>query len=287
MAVNNPYYKLALAGENKVKIISLGDWKQIKQETFDIPPGSGKVASLQFSPNGNTLIVITQSGLLYGYILSTATLISTYNDLVALLSSLTEVVILGCSSKKKGQIIKNINLPVEPNSIALGPQHLAARLGNTIKFYRWLKDKMLISGGEEVNQIQCEYTIKKVEVGDGWAAIQDDKNKIHLVEIEGKSKEKVFPVEGDRQVIQYFLTKVFLIYLDNTYRLKYYHIEDKNVIMEHKPDNPILRVFPNKNGTKLILQHQNGQVNLFFPTTESYHHLKLVTDRVDKVLWDN
>jgi hypothetical protein len=31
MAVNNPYYKLALAGENKVKIISLGDWKEIKQ----------------------------------------------------------------------------------------------------------------------------------------------------------------------------------------------------------------------------------------------------------------
>jgi WD repeat-containing protein 19 len=27
LAVNNPYYKMALAGENKVKIISLGDWK--------------------------------------------------------------------------------------------------------------------------------------------------------------------------------------------------------------------------------------------------------------------
>ena len=83
------------------------------------------------------------------------------------------------------------------------------------------------------------------------------------------------------------MTKVFLIYLDNTYKLKYYHIEDKSVVMEHKPDNPILRIFPNKNGTKLILQHQNGEVNLFFPTTESYHHLKLVTDRVDKVIWDN
>ena len=105
------------------------------------------MSSLQFSPNGSTLIVTTQSGLLYGYILSTATLISTYNDLVALLSSLTEVVILGCSSKKKGQLINNINLSFEPNSITLGPRHLAARLGNTIKFYRWLKDKMLISGG--------------------------------------------------------------------------------------------------------------------------------------------
>jgi hypothetical protein len=97
----------------------------------------------------------------------------------------------------------------------------------------------------------------------------------------------LFPAEGDRTVVQFMLTKVFLIYLDSTSRLKFYHIEDKNVIMEHKPDNPILRIFPNKNGTKLILQHQNGEVNLFFPTTESYHHLVLVTDRVDRVIWDN
>lgn len=109
------------------------------------------MASLQFSPNGTTLIITTHNGIVYGYILSTTTLISTYNDLVALLSSLTEVVILGCSSKKRGQLVNNVNLPFEPASISLGPQHLAARLGNTVKFYRWLRDKMLLSGGEEVN----------------------------------------------------------------------------------------------------------------------------------------
>lgn len=120
------------------------------------------MAALIFSPNGSTLTIVTQNGLLYGYILSTATLVSTYNELVALLSSLTEVVLLSCSSKKRGQLINNINLPFEPASIALGPCHLAARVGNTVKFYRWLRDKMLISGGEEVNEIQCEYTIKKI-----------------------------------------------------------------------------------------------------------------------------
>lgn len=155
IAVNNPYYKLAVAGENKIKIISLGDWKEIKQETIELPPGSGKVASMNFSPNGGTLTIITQSGMVYGYILSTAVLISTYNELVAMLSSLSEVVLLSCSSKKKGQLINNINLPFEPTSISLGPSHLAARLGNTVKFYRWLRDKVLISGGEEVNEIQC------------------------------------------------------------------------------------------------------------------------------------
>lgn len=110
---------------------------------------------MNFSPNGGTLTIITQSGMVYGYILSTAVLISTYNELVAMLSSLSEVVLLSCSSKKKGQLINNINLPFEPTSISLGPSHLAARLGNTVKFYRWLRDKVLISGGEEVNEIQC------------------------------------------------------------------------------------------------------------------------------------
>jgi hypothetical protein len=118
--------------------------------------------------------------------------------------------------------------------------------------------------------------------------VLSDKNKVHLDSIENKQiKERVFPVEGDKQIIQFFLTKVFLILLDNTSRLKFYHIEDKNVVMEHKPDNPILRFFSNKNGTKMILQHQNGEVNLFFPASESYHHVKLITDRIDKVIWDN
>jgi hypothetical protein len=46
-------------------------------------------------------------------------------------------------------------------------------------------------------------------------------------------------------------------------------------------------MFPNKTGTKIIFQHQNGEVNLFFSATETYHHLRLVTDRLDKALWDN
>lgn len=74
-------------------------------------------------------------------------LVSSYNELLAILSSLTEVVIMNCNSKKKGQIICSINLDFEPAAITLGPTHLAARNGNTIHYFRWLKDKMLLPGG--------------------------------------------------------------------------------------------------------------------------------------------
>lgn len=44
---------------------------------------------MSFSPDGNILTITTHNGVMYGYILSTAVLISTYNELVAMLSSLT------------------------------------------------------------------------------------------------------------------------------------------------------------------------------------------------------
>lgn len=77
--MNNPFYKLALAGENKVKIVGLNDWKEIKQEKFDLPPGCGKVSKMEFSDDGQTLLITTQSGNIYGYILSMNMQISAYN----------------------------------------------------------------------------------------------------------------------------------------------------------------------------------------------------------------
>jgi hypothetical protein len=111
MTVNNTFYKLAVAAENKVKVIGLTDWKEIKQETFDLPIGCGKVAKLEFSGDGQTLIITTHSGNLFAYILSINMQTSAWNELLAVLSSLTEVVLINCSSKKKGQVMKQFVLP--------------------------------------------------------------------------------------------------------------------------------------------------------------------------------
>ena len=73
--------------------------------------GCGKVSKMEFSNDGHTLVIATQSGMLFGYILSSAMQVSPYNELLGILSSLTEVVLMNCSSKKKGQIICNVNLP--------------------------------------------------------------------------------------------------------------------------------------------------------------------------------
>ena len=144
---------MALAGENKVKIYNLGDWKEIRQETFDLPMGCGKVSKLEFSPDGQTLMITTQSGNLFGYILSMNMQVSAYNELLAVLSSLTEIILINCSSRKKGQVMKQFYLPFEPSGITLGPCHLAVRAGNVVKFYRWTKNRSVLPDIEEVNEI--------------------------------------------------------------------------------------------------------------------------------------
>lgn len=75
-----------------------------------MPNGCGKVSKMEFSKDGSILIISTLNGMVFGYMLSTNMLVANYNELVAILGSLTEVTILACSSKKKGQPIQNINL---------------------------------------------------------------------------------------------------------------------------------------------------------------------------------
>lgn len=91
------------------------------------------------------MIITTQSGNLFAYILSLNMQVSAYNELLAILSSLTEIILVNCSSKKKGQVMKQFYLPFEPTGITLGPNHVAARIGNTVKFYRWTKNRIILA----------------------------------------------------------------------------------------------------------------------------------------------
>lgn len=55
-------------------------------------------------------MISTMNGFLFGYMLSTNMLITNYNELVAVLGTLTEVTILSCSSKKRGAAITTVDV---------------------------------------------------------------------------------------------------------------------------------------------------------------------------------
>lgn len=69
-------------------------------------------------------------------------------------------------------------------------------------------------------------------LNDTYAAVLTEAGKVILHHIDGKEeKDRKFPIENDRTILQFSLTKNFLILLDSTNRLKFFHIDDQNFIL--------------------------------------------------------
>lgn len=56
--------------------------------------------------------------------------------------------------------------------------------------------------------------------------------------------------------------------VDVTGKLKYHLIEDNTMISEHRSQNPITKVFPNKKGTKCVCIDNTGNGYLFCPVDD-------------------
>lgn len=100
-------------------------------------------------------------------------------------------------------------------------------------------------------------TIKDVVINDKWTAVlSEGKCTLHVIESDmngGNSDDRRFPqYDSDQPIASIHLTNDFLIMVDISGKLKYYLIEESTVVAEFSPENPIEKVFPNKNGTRCI-----------------------------------
>jgi hypothetical protein len=68
--------------------------------------------------------------------------------------------------------------------------------------------------------------------------------------------------------------------------LKYYIIEDNSTIAEHKGENPIVKIFPNPSGTKVICMDNTGNGYLYNPIDDSQVFVPNFSPQTNKVLWD-
>ena len=75
-------------------MVDLSNWKVISNETIELPVQAGKILSLGWSQNGQTLLVSTQNGGLFGFMTNVPLVLSEYQNNVALLTSFKEVSII-------------------------------------------------------------------------------------------------------------------------------------------------------------------------------------------------
>jgi len=74
--------------------------------------------------------------------------------------------------------------------------------------------------------------------------------------------------------------------LDVAGKLRFYLLEDNQVITEHKSQNPVVKVFPNRKGTKCICIDNTGGGYLFNPVDSSMLFIPDFSASTTSVLWD-
>jgi WD repeat-containing protein 19 len=269
----------------------MSDWEELSSERLEISKSAGKITKLAWTPDGQILTVATSNGYFLGFLTIIPSLYSSCEAHAALLSSLSEISIV--DTLKNNQIVNKISLDIEPGFLTLGPKHCAVGINNNIWYYRWRDNMNAMSVGLAPLVCKRDYfgTIKMVAMNELWTAVlSEGRCTLHTIEgeLQGTNVEdRRFPQnETDKPIQSIALTESFLIMIDTAGRLRYYFIEENTVISEFRPENPIVKVFPNRSGTKCICIDNTGCGYLYNPVDDSVSLLPNFSGNTTNVLWD-
>jgi WD repeat-containing protein 19 len=214
-------------------------------------------------------------------------LYSAYDNYVALLSSLTEVSVV--DTNQNNMVIAKTDLDLEPGFVNLGQQHFAVGINSSIWYYRWRADAF---GSTETKvSLVCKRdyfgTIKAVQMNDAWTAVLSD-GQVTLHQIESQDGEDFkLPPQSDKPIVSMYIVDSFLIMLDAGGKLMYYLIEDQALLSEHTEENKIVKIFPNKKGTRIVCIDSTGQGIFYNPVNDSTLMIPNFSPDTINVLFDN
>jgi len=274
--------KIASAGDDGIRIISMKDWREIKSERVQFRP-EAKVVSMTWSEDGELLSFCTETGFVYCYLAKLMALSATCNTRLAYLTSLREMTIIEGASDQSHKVL--IKTDVEPAFVALGPGHLAVGMNNRVWFY----SAMDHSSAHLVNEQEYIGSVESVSLNATHACVLIE-GRVYLHPIErsgGDGKTTIFPrKEDDRTITCASIAGNFLIYAHSNGRLQYYSLVDGTEVNEFKHETGIRRCFPNQEGTRLIIVDASGLSWLYNPVNDDCIAVQGFPASSDRVLWD-
>ena len=131
--------RIAVAGENCIKIIDKNSFEEITNEKIDVPKNAGSISKISWSKNGQILLVSTFGGNFYAFNVVINETFAVYGNLFATLLSINEVAAYMLDEgKKKFNIIYN-NLMKQKRLKYL----IITSLGSRVEIFRSLIKIML------------------------------------------------------------------------------------------------------------------------------------------------
>lgn len=274
--------KIAAAGDDGIKIISMKDWKEIKSERIQIRP-EARVTHMFWSEDGELLSFCTDAGSVFCYLAKLQALSATCSNRLAYLTSLREVTIIEGANEHANKVVLNID--VEPSFIALGPSHVATGMNNRIWFYSCLHQ----GSCQLVNEQEYIGSVESVDLNSTHACVVIE-GKVYLHPIErnsGDGKTLIFPrKQEDKTISCAAIVGNFLIYGQSTGRLQYYSLTDGQEVNEYTHESGIRRIYPNQEGTRVVLIDVGGMAWLYNPVNDDCITVSDFPGVCERILWD-
>lgn len=266
---NEQLRRIASAGEDGVRIIDMSDFKEVRAEfTPTVDLENGLVTDLAWSPDGQILTIATSSGNVYNFLAKMSVLNSVYKSSISYLSSLREVSIIDTVRRTRAV---EVPLKVEPSLIATGAKHVAAAMNNRVYFHRINSQS---NSATTCNEQEYVGTVKGICLNQAYAVVlTDSKATLHPIEppSSGKSNEvKTFPSREEgafSKITCVALIDDFLYYGTEAGTVEIFYLNEWTLLSgcELRLNNGIKKIFPNHNGTRVIVVDSTNQIMLFNP----------------------
>ncbi|XP_043289722.1 WD repeat-containing protein 19 isoform X2 [Venturia canescens] len=281
--------KVATCGDNALKIHSITNLEET--EKVITVSGEAGVNSIEWSADGTMIAAITHSGNILIYLAEIPKLISVCGNRIALLSSLTEVIVHLYTLDKEKPEPHVINTIIEPSILAVGPIHVGVALNNRALYWELSNEKYDTSVHFERDYLA---TVDSIKLNEIYAAVLfDGKMQLHTIKVDQelvkeKKDTKIFPdgSTSDGKITCHALSSDFVVYGTDMGRIAYFYLEVFNHATEYTHSNGIKNIYLDANGTRLCFVDEKLDLYIHDPINESVIPVPECPDAMQGVIWD-
>ncbi|KAK0167381.1 hypothetical protein PV327_004788 [Microctonus hyperodae] len=289
ISLSNIAGKVATCGDNTIKIHGLQNMEET-EKVIAISSEAG-VSSVEWSADGTMLAAVTHSGNVLIYLAQIPKLTSVCGNRIALLTSLTEVIVhLHTLDEEKSEPLI-INTIIEPAILAVGPMHVAVALNNRALFWN-------LSAGQTDRAIHFERdylaSVNSIRLNEIYASVLfDGKIQLHTLKTdpnlikEGKDS-KIFSdtSSSNGKIMCHALSSDFLVYGTDMGRIVHFYLQVFNHSTEYSHNNGIKEIYLDTNGTLMCFIDSKNDVFIYDPINENVIQVPDYLDVVDGIIWD-
>ena len=173
--------RIAIAGENCIKIIDKNSFDEITSEKIDVPKHAGSISKISWSKNGQILLVSTFGGNFYAFNVVINETFAIYRNMFATLLSINEVAAYALEEGKK-KLLYNIQLSDEPETFEISMNYLVASLGSKLEIFLTMDENEQILKNIQGVTKDFYSQISMIALNDNYLTVLCE-GKAHLIDL--------------------------------------------------------------------------------------------------------